>query len=110
MGCEQHILPFKDKFSRVEGSPFAQKIYVGRNTVFAVDAENSEVFGWGSNKYGQIFPGEDPKGLMPITNLKFQLDQHDTLIPSSYFTLLLSKRAALSNLFSSIKKDSESSQ
>lgn len=111
LGCEQHMVPLREKFSIVEGSPFAAAIYVGRNSVFVVDAETSEVFGWGSNKYGQILPGDDLRGLMPITNLNFQLEQYDVLIPSSYFTLLLCKRSTIPSLFTSVKKEaSESAQ
>lgn len=77
-------------------------IAVGRNSVFAVDAETNEVFGWGSNKYGQIFPSDSAQALLNITNLQFKLDEEDEIIASSYFTLLHTRRSSVSSLFSSL--------
>ena len=67
-------------------------IQVGRNSVFAVDAEKGSLYGWGSNKYGQIVPVDSAKGVLPITDLKIVLTEDETLIPSSYFTLFMTKR------------------
>lgn len=97
LGCEQHLIPFRDKAGPVESAPFAQTIAVGRNSAFAVDAESGEVFGWGSNKYGQILPSDDQRGLLPVSSLKLQLEQQDRLIPSSYFTVLVSRREAIAS-------------
>ena len=57
----------------MKGAPFASGIEVGRNSVFAVDVETGGLFGWGSNNYGQIVPGDAMKGIFPITDLKVVL-------------------------------------
>jgi alpha-tubulin suppressor-like RCC1 family protein len=106
LGCERHKEPQRDKFSLVAGTPFISRIEVGRNSVFTVDAETGQVFGWGSNKYGQIVPGDSLKGLLGITDLTFQLEETESLLPSSYFTLLLTRRDA-SSLFRSFEQESK---
>ena len=67
-------------------------IHMGINSVFIVDAEKGSLYGWGSNKYGQIVPVASAKGVLPITDLKIVLAEDKTLLPSSYFTLFLTKR------------------
>jgi len=49
-------LPYQEGFSSLEGMPLSSRVFVGRNSVFAVEAESDLLYGWGSNKYGQIFP------------------------------------------------------
>jgi hypothetical protein len=47
---------YKDSFSSLQNYPLAKRIIVGRNGAYAVEVESGELFGWGSNRYGQIFP------------------------------------------------------
>ena len=94
-----------DQFSLIEGAPFASAVFVGRNTVFAVSVENGSVWGWGSNRYGQIMPSAF-NGPIPITNLNFKLDTDEKLFPSSYITLLQTSRSSLGSIFKSQLKQS----
>lgn len=96
LGCESHQLPFSEQWTAVETAPFAKQLQVGRNSVFVVEAEKGELYGWGSNKYGQIFPVERLRGLLPVTNSHFTLTDNDDLLSSSYFTVLLTPKATIS--------------
>jgi hypothetical protein len=77
----------------LEHFPLARKVIVGRNSVFAIEVESDNLFGWGSNRYGQIFPSESLKGLLKVTNSKFRVEEREDLISSSYFSLFLTKRS-----------------
>lgn len=59
------------------------------------------MFGWGSNKYGQILPADWAKGVMKPTKLRMVMEEGDRLIASSYFTLLLTRRTNPAALFAS---------
>ena len=102
---ERHKEPFRETFSLILGAPFASRMVVGRNSVMAVDAETGEVSGWGSNKHGQLVPGDAMRGLFPITDLHFQLNEGEKLIPSSYVTLMVTKRD-VSSLFRTFEQES----
>jgi len=95
LGRESHSLPHKDGFSSLEGFPLSRKIVVGRNSVFAIEIDSNDLYGWGSNRYGQLFPRDSMKGLLKVTNSGFKVEERDRLILSSYFSLLITKRSKI---------------
>jgi hypothetical protein len=65
---------------------------VGRNTVFCLSSEKNELFSWGSNKYGQLYSGNNYQlsSLPASTGISF--DANDIIAPSSYCTFFLTKK------------------
>ena len=69
------------------------EIFVGRNTVFCYTSEKNEPYSWGSNKYGQLYSGNQYQlSLLPTASGVF-FDENDMIIPSSYCTFFLTKKS-----------------
>ena len=69
------------------------EIFVGRNTVFCYTSEKNELYSWGSNKYGQLYSGNQYQlSLLPTASGVF-FDENDMIIPSSYSTFFLTKKS-----------------